>query len=474
MLPEIVGTPLNDDLRAKPHGACLVGLQGDDTLDGKNGGDWLVCGNGKDVCKGRAGDDVILGGPGDDDIDGSSGNDQLHGGDGADTINAGSHNDVVFGGAGNDWIQTLSGNDRVIGGFGSDWIDGQAHADVIVPGPGPDEVHAGSGDDFVVIFDLCEVEPGEVLDGGPGHDTLVLPVELDQIMAAGATVVGFEEIAIDPTRRLLSECVDAPEPKPLDAGRLCSLLEQSSGLVEATIDEVIYTFHPFRGPREDVVLGNLTVHFGTVPGNGLTLRSFRGPLEPPFDPEDPNEVFVDATEMPRFVAGARYLLFLRNSSWFYSPVVGTGAFRVETIGTKEVLIDQAGYALNPNPTMDAFEVGDPLVADSVIAPDPLTPKRLFDTTLNLGAPADPQPMLPGVDEDTVANAWDRAGFVAFIGNLAQGCTLPFEGEFLEWPDPRLRWDKLGEGQLANPNPGQGAEVPCNGIHPETGEIRLCP
>lgn len=67
-------------------------------------------------------------------------------------------------------------------------------ADTVLPGAGRDEVYAGSGDDAVVVLDLCEVVDDEVLDGGSGTDTLWLPagVEVTDLQNIGATVSGFE------------------------------------------------------------------------------------------------------------------------------------------------------------------------------------------------------------------------------------------------------------------------------------------
>lgn len=68
--------------------------------------------------------------------------------------------------------------------------------DTVLPGAGRDEVNAGSGNDHVVVLDICEVVDNEELDGGSGTDTLWLPpgiavIDLENI---GATVSGFESV----------------------------------------------------------------------------------------------------------------------------------------------------------------------------------------------------------------------------------------------------------------------------------------
>jgi hypothetical protein len=48
---------------------------------------------------------------------------------------------------------------------------------------------------------------------------------------------------------------------------------------------------------------------------------------------------------PRYVLGAQYVLFLRNTDWRFSPVIGDLAFRREVIAGKEVLVNTDGNAV---------------------------------------------------------------------------------------------------------------------------------
>src|SRR5882724_5092039 len=124
---------------------CLVMAGGSDTvfLNGANG--------------------AILAGPGDDTIMGGVGA-MISGGAGRDTIN-GFTGGTIYGGAGDDVIAGGNGNSFVY------------------PGPGIDTVSTGTGNDTVVIYDLCEVGPGEQLSAGTGDDTLITPVPLAQLRA---------------------------------------------------------------------------------------------------------------------------------------------------------------------------------------------------------------------------------------------------------------------------------------------------
>jgi len=55
------------------------------------------------------------------------------------------------------------------------------------------------------IFDKCEVDGGENISGGTGHDTLVIPAPLAEMQALGLNVTGFEEIVVLPMS-CYSEC----------------------------------------------------------------------------------------------------------------------------------------------------------------------------------------------------------------------------------------------------------------------------
>jgi hypothetical protein len=49
-----------------------------------------------------------------------------------------------------------------------------------------------------------------------------------------------------------------------------------------------------------------------------------------------------ATELPVFVLGKRYVVFLRNTDWNLSPIVGDLALRVEKTATGELVVNSDG------------------------------------------------------------------------------------------------------------------------------------
>ena len=222
---EISGGPGDDTLDGGEGDDVLRGGDGDDMLDGADGNDVLLGGagaddlsggDGADVIRGGSGDDIISGGDGDDDLSGGIGNDAILGGDGADVIRGGPGDDVLgggdgpdvlFGGAGDDLLNgsggadqlfggpgddTLlddsadgvggddylsggPGNDRLQSGHGEDRLDGGPGNDTLDPGVNTDHTRGGPGDDVVILV-AGDVDEGriEVIEGGPGADTLLL------------------------------------------------------------------------------------------------------------------------------------------------------------------------------------------------------------------------------------------------------------------------------------------------------------
>ncbi len=100
---------------------------------------------------------------------------------GNDTINGNTGNDTIFLLAGNDIFYGASGDDYICGGLGNDILFGGGGNDAVTDGLGRDEVHGGAGDDKLTnyIFEdnfsysSCNIEDGEIFDGGDGVDTIV-------------------------------------------------------------------------------------------------------------------------------------------------------------------------------------------------------------------------------------------------------------------------------------------------------------
>ncbi|HEY6081729.1 MAG TPA: calcium-binding protein, partial [Polyangiaceae bacterium] len=191
-------------------GQTLVeGTAGQDNLHLNQTADYCVLAfASKDVVKTQDGNDHVFGGSGDDVLQCGGGADSVFGGAGADTINSVNGGQlVVHGGPANDVIQAGSATTALLwAGLGDDTVQGSPGSDTIYPGDGRDVTNGHGGDDTVVLLDECEAVRGKVLQGGPGRDTLVIPLSLAELLARGIVVNGFEVIVVDRSKAYLSEC----------------------------------------------------------------------------------------------------------------------------------------------------------------------------------------------------------------------------------------------------------------------------
>ena len=88
--------------------------------------------------------------------------------------------------------------DTIFAGFGDDIIMAFGGDDYIVPGPGKDVVRAGAGDDIIVVYNICELEVYEVIDGGEGYDVVYLPISQESAENNfGMIFIGVEEVIVD-------------------------------------------------------------------------------------------------------------------------------------------------------------------------------------------------------------------------------------------------------------------------------------
>jgi hypothetical protein len=129
---------------------------------------------------------------------------------------------------------------------------------------------------------------------------------------------------------------DAVAPESFD--RIESLVKQTSAIVRGQVTGVSYSYDDCLGPRTVVSLSGVERLAGTSVDDHISLVTFGGKL--------PNGKFVTASELPRYVEGASYVLFLFNRDWRFSPVIGDLAFREETIGGRKVLVDSDGFGVS--------------------------------------------------------------------------------------------------------------------------------
>lgn len=203
----------------EPPGITRIGGNGPSNLVGGAGDDRLNGGRGDDVISAGGGRDEVLGGPGDDLIYGEDMSDRIHAGAGDDFVEGGGAFDMMIaGGRGDDELHAGPGGANLYGGFGDDLLVGseeqeELHGgagddeliagggeDNIDAGPGRDIVHAGAGNDRISISAECEIEAGEIVDGGPGDDSLDAPIDRAALEQRGVVLRSIERVYVLPPK----------------------------------------------------------------------------------------------------------------------------------------------------------------------------------------------------------------------------------------------------------------------------------
>ncbi|MFM0007490.1 hypothetical protein PQR57_41910 [Paraburkholderia dipogonis] len=134
-----------------------------------------------------------------------------------------------------------------------------------------------------------------------------------------------------------SEAVPADYIAPTSFQSVAEMVPQLHSVVEGDVEFERFDFDDCWGPRTVLRVTEIKPVVGDFPGPSIELYLFGGPL--------PDGSFVEVSELPRFVSGERYVLFLRNTDWRYSPVMGAHAYRIMSISGKRILLDSDGHAV---------------------------------------------------------------------------------------------------------------------------------
>lgn len=206
--------------------------------------------------------------------------------------------------------------------------------------------------------------PADFIEGFMTLDALQ-PLVVTAVYSTGAVKgkdLALTSVDVEP---VLPRAVAVPPTNPdwgegVENHTLCDRLRMSSVLLTGTVAAQSYTFDeaPDEGPREVTRLDAVEVLAGdgAVVGGPVEVRLQRGVF--------PSGRFLDVSEMPVLTLGERYLLLLPNHGWRIEAVSMDDVLRIDDFGGREVLVDQAGFAV-----MDA-EGGRSTDAVS-------TPERLF-------------------------------------------------------------------------------------------------
>ncbi|RYZ41342.1 MAG: hypothetical protein EOO71_12415 [Myxococcaceae bacterium] len=223
--------------------------------------------------------------------------------------------------------------------------------------------------------------------------------------AAGCASPGGDDAAPEAASRQERPLVaEGALRSPHAVDSLLSLLDQTAAVVEGEVTDLRSEYSPRTGPWTVVTLGNVRAHLGDAPAE-LRLKQMGGLL-----PDGRQRVVSHVT---RFVRGARYVVFLRNTGWSLSPVLDGQAFRVESVGGREVLVGAEGGLVSG------------LGAAGVRQTAPV-----FETVDLTGA----RPALrAGVDVTALPEALGREAFVSLLQNHLRARGLTVTGAFREEP-----------------------------------------
>lgn len=140
---------------------------------------------------------------------------QVFGSGDSDDLTASSKgNEEIFGGRGDDDLRGSRFVDFLHGGSGNDRLFGDEGGDYLIPGPGRDWTVGGPGNDVIVVQGSCELERGEIIDGGPGQDKLLSPLPLEKLAALGVTVRGIEHVVINHPEAERATCQPQGDMRP--------------------------------------------------------------------------------------------------------------------------------------------------------------------------------------------------------------------------------------------------------------------
>ena len=209
---------------------------------------------------------------------------------------------------------------------------------------------------------------------------------------------------------------DVRIPLPLAPGKLApaddlrAAVSQTAAIVEGLVTDIQYDYSEEQGPWTRVILSKVRAISGDAPET-IELRHFGGLL--------PKGALMVAAELPVFVRDRQYVVFLRNTSWNVSPVVGDFAFRVDTVDNAEVVVNSDGQPVIQLSTR-GIEFG-PTIFDA------------FDT--DGSAPKAITGSLRAIDYKPL----DRATFTTSLIRTLDAQGLRATGAFIEKPTGEFNW-----------------------------------
>jgi Ca2+-binding RTX toxin-like protein len=317
----------------------LFGTEGSDVISGLFIADVIFAGGGNDRIFPKRGNDVVYGGEGSDFFEGADGNDHLFGEAGNDTLTDGSG-----------W--PFPGNNIMDGGPGDDTLDGRTHGnDLLIGGPGNDRYLFGLGAGTDTVEDL-DTTPGNL-------DAIIMNAGITPAQITGSRTATHRILALNTQDQLYIRW--GP-----DGGLQIEEVRFSDGtiwdvatLLERTATEVV-TDHPpsLANLLPDQAAEEDAAFTFVVPANSFS------------DPDAGDTLAYSATSLDGALLPT-WLSFDPTAAAFSgTPTqadVGTVSIRVTATDTSGLSTEDA-FTLSIAPTNDAPVVSNP-IADQTAAED---------------------------------------------------------------------------------------------------------
>lgn len=233
---------------------------------------------------------------------------------------------------------------------------------------------------------------------------------------------------------------NAALPRRVD--NLLSALAQTAAVAEGVVTRVDYEYSDEAGPWTVVTLSDVVAHFGVAPST-IVVRQFGGPR--------PDGGAITVSDQVSFFKDKRYLLFLRNTSWNLSPVVGELAFRVEAVQGRELLINHEGRAVTA-------------IGDSGVA--------FGDTLYDAPDRASREPPALRSDAQDKAHGLDRRALVATLRAQLQARGMAVAGDFFDEPGGAFNWKRVRT--VPDPAASPAAAASVNASELDTSEPPTSP
>jgi hypothetical protein len=194
-------------------------------------------------------------------------------------------------------------------------------------------------------------------------------------------------------------------------------LASTAAIVEGAVKENIYTFDRMAGPRTVAPLVEVVTDFGRYGDRTLELATLGGPFS------ERKQLFIP--ELPLLTDETRYLIFLTNVDWFFSPIVENYVFRLEIDPRRgtDVLITPSGHVVT-----GLTETGLEFSEEPVV-----------DTQIDFSRPHAQFPLLEGAPA-LLATGMSKNDFLVAVRGLLSG--TPLQGEFRSSPASDRVWNQI--------------------------------